>query len=102
MAHRFLYDHRGDVVQTVTVEDARDPLSAFTMTTQQDVEPVLDYARALADVQRNGANWKLVAVMPITEAERMMQDGSFNDPAAIARWANDSDNARLRVWEGRI
>ncbi len=102
MAHAEIYDHRGDVIRRVHVQDPTDFLSPFAIETVQDVEPVLDYVHAMKDVQERGANWKLVGVMPLVEAERMMRDGSFNDPAAIARYFNDSDHARLRVWEGRL
>lgn len=101
MAHQHIYDHRGDVVRTLHLEDPTDPLSEFTTVMEQDVDPALDYARAMQDVQQNGA-MRLVAVMPQVEYERLVREGRFNDPDEIARWANDSTNSRLRVWGGRI
>lgn len=101
MAHAQIYDHRGEVVRRIHVEDPTDLLSPFVIETLQDVEPVLDYARAMRDVAQNG-NYRLVGVMPVADAERMMRDGSFNDPAAIARYFNDSDHALLRGSAGRV
>lgn len=95
MAQSFLYDHRGEVARIVHVEDPSDFLSPFTIETRQDVEPVLAYAKAMRDVEQNG-NYRFVGTMPIADAERMMLDGSFNDPTAIARYFADSDHALLR------
>ena len=102
MAHSEIYDHRGEVIRRVHVEDPTDPWSSFAIETLQNVEPLLDFVRAMKDVQEQGAAWKLVGVMPVAEAEAMMRDGSFNDPAAVARYFNNSDHKRLRVWEGRL
>jgi hypothetical protein len=64
VAHSEIYDHRGDVVRRVHVEDPTDQFSSFAVETLQDVEPVLDYARAMRDVRQNGT-YRLVGVMPV-------------------------------------
>lgn len=101
MAVSEIYDHRGDLIRRIHVEDPIDALSVFTLETVQDIEPVLAFTKAMRDVQQNG-NFRYVGSMPVAQAEAMMRDGSFHDPKAIARFFNDADHALLRGTDGRV
>jgi hypothetical protein len=101
---KIIYDHRGDAVRVLHVDD-RDPTgwnSEFTTELVQDVEPLLDDVKALRDYQNPNSNMKHVARVPVTVVEQAMREGWFNDQKAWARFLNDPDNAYLRVWEGRL
>jgi hypothetical protein len=37
----------------------------------------------------------------VTVVEKAMREGWFHDDAAWARFLNDADNKKFRVWQGR-
>lgn len=110
MSHRHIYDHRGSVVRELIVEDPTDFFSPFTTVLHQDVEPILERNAAIAaelyaDGRATGpgrGSMTYVGTMPIAEAEKAMREGWLFDDDALTRFFNNSDNARLRVWGGRL
>ena len=69
--------------------------------TRQDVEPILDAARILADGPP-GKDFRHAAFIPDVVLEQAMREGWLHDRAAWKRWANDPANARFRTWAGRL
>ena len=69
--------------------------------TRQDVEPILDAAKLLAD-EAPGKDFRHAAFIPDVVLEQALREGWFHDPAAWKRWANDPANARFRTWAGRL
>jgi len=94
---KVLLDHRGDVLKYMQT----DGDSTYEVT-EQDLDPVLRQAELLRQTHVHDNEMKLAAVIPIEVVERMMRDGSWNDPQAIKRWCNDPQNAPFRVWKGQL
>jgi len=92
-----LLDHRGDVLKYFQTEGDK----TYEVTVQ-DLDPVLRQAQLLRETHEHDKEMKLAAVIPIEVVERMMRDGSWNDPAAIKQWCNDPQNQAFRVWKGRL
>lgn len=95
-----LLDHRGSVIKTLHT-DAHDP-DRMVEVTVQDLDPLLEQVRRDRETHVQGKEMKLAAWIPMEVVERMMREGSWNDPAAIKRWANDPQNECFRVWKGRL
>lgn len=51
---------------------------------------------------REGAIGRKAAKIPMSVLHRAYREGWANDPAEWAKWANDSDNKKLRVWDGKL
>lgn len=92
-----LLDHRGDVLKYM-----QDDGDATYEVTVQDLDPVLREVQRLRETHVQDKEMYLAAKMPIEVVERMMRDGSWNDPAAIKRWLNDPANEPFRVWKGKV
>lgn len=99
MAIRSIIESRGDIVSEV-VTDPHDA-ERVIVATHQDVAPVVALARMRAELPMD-SEMRPVAEIPMVVVERMMQDGSWNDPAAIRRWLNSPENAAFRIWRGRV
>lgn len=74
----------------------------LVQVTEQDVSPIIDLAKAHQDHGKWDSELKPVAEIPMVVVERMMQDGSWGDPAAMKRWLNDPQNDCFRIWRGRV
>lgn len=81
--------------------DAVDDHQRMVITTTQDLDPVFKQVELLKEKPMD-PEFKPVAVIPDVIVEKMMRDGSWNDPAAIKRWLNDPQNDCFRVWRGRV
>ncbi len=99
MANKTLVDANGGMLSTV-VTDAHDD-GRMVLVTEQDVTPIVDYCKARAELPMD-ADMRPVAEIPLAVVERMMQEGSWNDPAAVRAWLNDPDNKCFRIWQGRV
>lgn len=95
-----ILDARGAVLKTVHT-DAHDPDRQVEVMTV-DLDPFLRHVEFQREHHRDVDGMKLAAYIPPDVVERMMRDGSFNDEAALRKWANDPQNACFRVWKGRI
>ena len=106
-----ILDDRGRVLKTVHT-DAHDEHRAVEVMTE-DVSPLIELARSAAIARRmsrrkyegemeKSLDAKLVGFIPDFQVEKMMRDGSWNDPLALKRWLNDPQNKDFRVWQGRV
>lgn len=104
-----ILDDRGRVLKTLHT-DAHDE-DRMVEVMHEDVSPLIELAKSLAIVRRNGslkdqaaeaAGMRLIGFMPDTQIEKMMREGSWNDKAAHRRWLNDPQNKPFRVWDGRV
>ena len=68
---------------------------------RQDVEPVIEAARILAE-EAPGRDFRHAAFVPESELNRAFTEGWFHDPKAWKRWANMPENACYRTWKGRL
>lgn len=92
----------------------------FGVHTQQDVEPVLDYAREVRE-KNEGQRWgdgRMVATIPDIIVERMMRDPRIHPEEELAgimgpgykildekrwrAWLNDSANSLFRTFPGEV
>ena len=69
--------------------------------TRQDVEPIVEAARILAD-EPPGRDFRHAAFIPDVVLDQAFRDGWFHDAAAWKRWANDPANVAFRTWAGRL
>jgi hypothetical protein len=99
MAIKTILDARGSMLSQVVV-DEHEP-DRMVLVTEQDVTGIVDYCAAKAH-EPASKDMKHVAEIPLAVVERMMQEGSWNDPAAIKRWLNNPDNRAFRVWQGQV
>ena len=105
-----ILDDRGRVLKTVHT-DAHDD-SRMVEVMHEDVTPLIELARSTAiarklsrqsqGIMEKAFDAKLVGYMPDFQIEKMMREGSWNDPQALKRWFNDPQNKDFRVWEGRL
>lgn len=68
---------------------------------RQDVGPVIEAARILADAPPH-KDFRHAAFVPESELNRAFAEGWFHDPQAWKRWANAPENACYRTWPGRL
>lgn len=102
MSQRVIYDHTGSVVRVLHTDNPADPFGDFAIETIEDVEPVVETAKVLADNHAERGDLKHVARVPVHVVEQAMREGWYNDTAAWRKWANDPDNKAFRVWKGRV
>jgi hypothetical protein len=105
-----ILDDRGRVLKTLHT-DAHDD-SRMVEVMHENVSPLIELARSAAIARRmshtnqgsleKNFGAKFVGVMPDFQVEKMMRDGSWNDPKALKRWLNDPQNRDFRVWQGRV
>jgi hypothetical protein len=69
--------------------------------TRQDVTHIVEAAKILSD-EAPGKDFRLAAVIPEDVLNQAMLEGWFHDKKAWKRWANDPNNAKFRVWKGRL
>lgn len=100
MANQTFFEVTPDVQKSV-VTHASDE-DRMTLVTEQDVAPVIENAKALAEIGNFDKDMKPVAQIPMVVVEQMMRDGSWNDQAAVRRWLNDPVNKCFRIWQGRV
>lgn len=96
--HGQIYDQFGTVIRRVHIEQD----GTFHLSTSQDLENVIRENQILRENQTGKENMRLVARMPVHEAEKAMREGWFHDDKAMRRWLNDRDNFHHRVHEGRV
>lgn len=83
------------------VTDAHEE-NRLVHVTEQDVSPVIEFAKAHQEYGKWDSELKPVAEVPMVIVEQMMRDGSWGDPAAMKRWLNDPQNDCFRIWRGRV
>lgn len=77
-----------------------------TFETLQDVEPVLDVAKAMRAVTDERARWgdgmAHVAFIPAVVVQDLMQKGILDDEERLKAWLNDPANSAFRSRHGRV
>ena len=94
-----ILDQYGSILSQVAVDEHAP--ERVTLVTTQDVTGIVDYCHEKS-LESTGSDMKHVAEIPMAVVERMMQDGSWNDQAAVKRWLNDPDNRAFRIWQGKV
>ncbi len=87
----------GGVLKTVQTD-----ADTIRFASTQDVDPIIQYAREMAEAGGWSSEMKPAAEIPMVIVEKMMQDGSWGDPAAMKAWLNDPQNKCFRIWQGRL
>jgi len=96
MPKSFVYQHRDGVKRTMHVEDE----NKFHISTEVQLDAVLESIKRDRDNLKAGATDKIVARVPMTIYEQSVREQWDEDD--WKRWLNDPDNRCFRVWEGRV
>lgn len=110
MARRpFSTDPLNGIVRYYHDDTANDQ---FIIETVQDVQPILDRAKAQRDQTSRNTPWQdgmqKVASIPLAVLSSLVdkgildKNGRVQDMAAFKRWLNDPDNRAFRTREGRV
>lgn len=91
-----IFDRRGTIEKSLIDEDDK-----LVSVTKQDVAPVIELVKRKRE-ETMSKDFKPVAEIPAVIIEKMMQDGSWNDPNAMKKWLNDPQNECFRIWKGRV
>ena len=89
-----------------TVE--RDGAGRVVIQSRQDVQPVVDVAKALyANTSAYGpSRWKgdqhWVATIPMPILMQLYREGRLNDSKDLLKWLDDPDNRVFRCMPGRL
>jgi hypothetical protein len=86
-----------------TGDSAKD--DKITIATSQDVTKIVKAnkrARNEIDKHQKHGEWSKVASIPLTVYYDLKRRGIADDPAAMKRWLNDSDNRAFRTRDARI
>lgn len=78
-----------------------DGAGGFYLTEEQDCQSIMDECSMLRD-KPPGKEWRHVAEVPRAVVNQALREGWYHDDKAWARWLNDSEFKKFRVWEGRI
>lgn len=100
MSNVSILDHRGCVLKTIHTDPHEPGRMVEVMTV--DLDPLLRLVEYQRMHHKDVDGMKLAGYIPPDVGERMMRDGSFNDPQTLKRWLNDPQNECFRVWKGRI
>lgn len=71
----------------------------------QDVEPIIEYAKALYRQHDERSRWgsiAQVAEIPNTVLFDLIRDGTLFDQKRLRKWLNDPDNSAWRTRPGRV
>ena len=68
---------------------------------RQDVTHIVEAAKILSE-QTPGKDFRAAALIPEVVMNQAMTEGWFHDKKAWKRWANDPDNSKYRIWNGRL
>lgn len=69
--------------------------------TYDDAQPLVDKAKVLSE-ETPGKDFRHAMIIPMSMLDKAMREGWLNDKAAWKKVANDSSNAHLRTWKGRL
>lgn len=93
-----VYQERDGVRRTVYFD--RDEPDDFVIQTEQDISPLLDTVKEMAEVHPKRSTNKLVARVPVEVYERSVHERWDDDD--WKKWLNDPDNSPFRVWKGKV
>jgi hypothetical protein len=98
---REIFDAYGTVVKVLHTHD-HDAPGKVVVQTLEDVEPILEEAKALRENHKGTDTMKHVARVPSSVVEQAMREGWFHDQKKWDQWLNDPQNKGFRVWEGTV
>ena len=99
MERKVVYRNSNGVRRTMIWDDEK-PLD-LTVLTEQRMDEVVETNKIMRELHPRRSTNKLIARgVPITVAEKAMQEGW--DEKDWNKWLNDPDNAAFRVWQGRV
>jgi hypothetical protein len=83
-----------------------DDTDDFLIQTVQDCEPIAEVNKAQFNEFSTTSRWNdgmtKVASIPLSVYFDLQKKGIADDPAAMRRWLNSSDNAVFRTRPGRV
>ena len=93
----------GTVDGGTTAVHTEDGDGTFHITKQQDIQPTLDYAKALREmpINRHDESRK-VAEIPQVLAAELYRKGILQDKKRLLKWLDKPENKPFRTWEGRL
>jgi len=97
MAKRTVIDHKTGFTNEFITEGGKD-----IFHTTQDVTPVIEYCKNIAENVKPGKDLRHVAEVPLVVYQRACREGWANDMSAWRRWLNKSDNKVFRTWQGKL
>ena len=69
---------------------------------REETTRMLDQAKIIRDDLPKDKDWTAVATIPQSVYNRAFREGWWSDGSAWRKWANDPDNAYLRLSRGRV
>ena len=97
MAKRTVIDHKTGVTNEFITEGGKD-----IFHTTQDVSPVIEHCKNIAENVKPGKDLRHVAEVPLVVYQRACREGWANDMNAWKRWLNNSENKVFRTWQGKL
>ena len=97
MAKRTVIDHKTGFTNEFITEGGKD-----IFHTTQDVSPVIEHCKNIAENVKPGKDLRHVAEVPLVVYQRACREGWANDMNAWKRCLNNSDNKVFRTWQGKL
>ena len=93
----------GTEVGVRTAVHTEDGDGTFHITKQQDIQPTLDYAKALREmpINRHDESRKVAEIPPVLAAE-LYRKGILQDKKRLLKWLDKQENKPFRTLEGRL
>lgn len=84
-------------------DDDKDD-GSFAIETVQDVEPIIESNKYLANTETNrpGREWTRVASIPPMIWQHLVETGIANDEPALRKWLDDRDNRLFRCNDEKL
>ena len=97
MAKRTVIYHKTGFTNEFITEGGKD-----IFHTTQDVSPVIEHCKNIAENVKPGKDLRHVAEVPLVVYQRACREGWANDMNAWKRWLNNSENKVFRTWQGKL
>ena len=97
MARKTLIDHKTGYTHEFATEDDK-----LVYHTKQDVQPVIEHCKNIAEYVKPGKDFRHVAEVPLVVYQKACREGWANDMKAWKKWLNNSDNKVFRTWQGTL
>jgi hypothetical protein len=97
MAKRTVIDHKTGFTNEFITEGGKD-----IFHTTQDVSPVIEHCKNIAENVKPGKDIRHVAEVPLVIYQKACREGWANDMGAWRKWLNKSDNKVFRTWQGKL
>tara|TARA_B110000285_G_scaffold198357_1_gene230730 strand:+ start:1228 stop:1521 length:294 start_codon:yes stop_codon:yes gene_type:complete len=97
MTKRTVIDHKTGITSEFITEDNKD-----IFHTTQDVQPVIEHCKAIAENVKPGKDIRHVAEVPMVVYQKACREGWANDMARWRKWLNHSENKVFRTWQGKL